>query len=438
MESFDDCSKIYGKQIVVLPASSEFEYKNLVAKVGDAKNIRILNWPDSTDSMLTMKAISGAKCLCMRGIRLTHLPPEIGLFENLEYLDIRDNYLEYLPPELSQCLKLKTLLFEGNSIFFTSQTQALNYLRQMNAAEGCAPLFKWSAQNGQFTIVSWNLMAQGEANQQLFHNTPAKYLKWEYRMEHILNITQQLKPCVLCVQEIDKKNFDSLDQRMKTIGYGSVASFPKRSRIPNLSPAGIATFYLKARLAIDRTITACFSDLEPKFGLTKIQLIENDAVFQLSLIRMQGQSFYLLNTSMYPNRYEPNVAAAQIEMLMNHVQQFSGQAIICGSFGFTPKSNAYKKIIDEDDPGPRFSEDGKQQLTYHLPKAMVTDPFTRWEDDTLDTTDYIFLSNSLYSTGTLLTSSKDDAQFYHRYMPNNQWPSSHLPIGTIVEIRISS
>ena len=445
MEKFEDYSKIYGRQIVVLPCSSEFEYNNLVQKIGEYKNVRFLSWSDTADPSLTFKALVKVQCLDLRGIKLTYLPPEIGLLEDLEVLDLRDNCLEYLPPELSQCLRLKSLLFEGNSIFYASQIQALNFLRQMNSAEGMAPQFKWSGQNGQFSIVSWNLVAQTESTQKRFHTTPQRFLLWSFRMEHILNIAQQLKPSIFCIQEIEQDCLEQLESRMKTIGYGVSASFGKRPPIPGNPIAGVATFYLKSRLTVERTITQCFSDLEPRENISKIQLIENDAVFQLSLVRLQGQSFYLLNTSLFPNRYEPDVTTAQLEILMANVQQFSGQAIICGSFGFTPKSKAYKMILNEDELAEerasiarQHQDEGKTYLMYHLPKGAGGNTFTQWEDDTMQTTDYIFLSNSLYSTGCLQTTTKDDAVFYHRYMPNNQWPSSHLPIGTTVEIRMSA
>jgi hypothetical protein len=159
---------------------------------------------------------------------------------------------------------------------------------------------------------------------------------------------------------------------------------------------------------------------------------------------LQGQSFYLVNTSLYPNRYEKEVSAAQVEILMAHVQQFSGQAIICGSFGFQSNSDAFETFTNEDkgseekvQQARQFCEENKLYLIYHVPKEKTPNTFTQWEDNNLITTDYIFLSNSLYSTGTLQTTTIDDAKFYHRYMPNNQWPSSHLPIGALVDIHLS-
>ncbi|EAY20887.1 Endonuclease/Exonuclease/phosphatase family protein [Trichomonas vaginalis G3] len=424
MNVFHENNEIYGKQIVILPISSEFEKEEYEKKVSKATNVRFLNYPDSTNGLLTFQPLTEVRCLDMRGIKLTALPPEIGLLTNLEYLDIRDNCLDYLPPELSECLKLKTLLYSGNSLFYVSQIQALNNLRQTNQAEDCAPQFKWAVQNGQFSIISWNIIAQHEAKQSRFHSTPARYLAWEYRMEHILNIAQMLKPSLFCLQEIEEKSLHELTERMRTIGYGCVSSFGTRTRIPGAPHSGIATFFLTARLSVERTVTIQFSDLPANEQITKLQLLENDAIFQLSVVRLQGQSFYLIHTSLFPNHFDSKIIEAQINIILDRVKDLSVQKIICGSFGFEPNSKPFNLIKAND----QF-----KCVNYTTPEF-----FTQWENDEMVISDYIFASSQMYPTGNLVTTTQEDAKSYHHFMPNNQWPSSHLPIGVLIDIKLSN
>jgi hypothetical protein len=297
----------FGVAMPACPVSSEFETSNFEAIVAGKTHIQILLWPRDADGFLTFSRLVKVVCLDMRAIGLTYLPQDIGLCVNLECLDVRDNYLLYLPPELSQCSKLRTLLYSGNSVQYKSQIQALIELRQLNQAVGDCPPFRWNFPNAQFTIISWNIVAQHESRQQNFPRCPGRYLKWDYRAEIFVHTVLNMKPHLVCIQEVEEAQLVPLIDRMKTIGYGCAASFASRPRRPGVPIVGVATFYLKARLVVEKTITIAFSDLHGNQHVTKLQLLSNEAAFQVSVVRMQTQSIFLINAALHPCRYEPDV-----------------------------------------------------------------------------------------------------------------------------------
>ena len=59
-------------------------------------------------------ALAQVEALHLHGKNLKHLPPEIGLFENLKSLDLSNNELSSLPPEILHLKQLNVLNMNGN------------------------------------------------------------------------------------------------------------------------------------------------------------------------------------------------------------------------------------------------------------------------------------------------------------------------------------
>ncbi|KAK8852915.1 hypothetical protein M9Y10_017909 [Tritrichomonas musculus] len=425
----------YGPVTPILPIASDFEAPRFEATVKDKFNIKILSWPTDASGKKTFKRLKHIKCLDMSGIKLVAVPPEIGLCTELEYLDVSNNCLQYLPPELAQCIKIQKLVFSGNSLPYVSQMQALIDLRQLNQALGSAPTFKWTQPNAAFTMMTWNVLCDTDAKQINFPKTPARFLKWEYRSDNFIHIILNLKPHLVCIQEIEEEQLSALSERMKTVGYGCSASFASHPRRPGLPVVGVATFFLKARLTIEKTFSVSFSDLTPNERISKLQLISNDAAFQVSVVRLQAQSFFLINAGLHPCRYEPEVLLTQVAMIAERVDGLTSQALICGSLGFKPGSAPYTLLSTGSDPSGKF----KLKRTFRLAYNDQAPPleFTQWDDDALSTTDYIWISQMMQPLGHIIVPTKEEALKYHHTAPNAQWPSNHIPIGAAIDIKAS-
>ena len=371
----------------------------------------------------------------MHGLGLVCLPPEIGLCGDLEYLDISDNYLEYLPPELSQCSKLKTLVYTGNSLPYKTQIQALIDLRQLNQNPRTSYMFKWTQPNAAFTMMTWNIVANSEAKQQNFPKTPARFLGWDYRQDLFIHTILNLKPHLVCIQEVEENQLASLADRMRTIGYGCASSFASRPRTPSIPAVGVATFFLKARLTVEKSISVSFSDLNPNEHISKLQLISNDAAFQVSVVRLQAQSFFLVNAGLRECRYEPDVLLTQLAIIAERVDGLTSQAVICGSLGFKPGTAPHTLLSTGSDPNEKF----KLKRTFRSVYQDAPTPleFTQWDEDGLEITDYIWITQLMQPLGHVIVPTKEEAESTFRTAPNAQWPSNHIPIGAAIDIKTS-
>ncbi|OHS98464.1 Endonuclease/Exonuclease/phosphatase family protein [Tritrichomonas foetus] len=424
------------KQImVVIPISSKFEVNLFQEKVKDATKLRFISWPNSSNGKMTFKCIQHITYLDMHGLKLVKIPPEIGLLTNLEYLDVSDNCLEYLPPELAQCSKLQTLKFSGNALQYKNQMQALIDLRQHNQIETGTIQFKWTHPNASFTIITWNILNNTDAVQENFHKTPNRYLKWEYRSDMFIHTILNLKPHIVCIQDVEEKQLSLLSERMETVGYGCSASFAKKPRRPDIPVLGVATFFFKARLTVEKTVSVSFSDLQPNENISKLQLVANDSAFQVSVVRMQAQSFFLINAGLKSCKFEPEVLLAQISLIADKVEGLSSQAIICGSLGFKPNSAPYKLLSTGEEPSGKFHLKKTFKHAYNDPYIPIE--FTQWDENGFSITDYIWISQLMQSTGYIIVPTKSETEKNYHSAPNSQWPSHHIPIGAAIDIRSS-
>jgi hypothetical protein len=96
--------------------ASDFETKTFENVVQEKRYIRVRSWPHIA-------------CLDLMSIRLTSIPPIINRCTELKSLDVREPFLQSLPPELLQYMKLETILSSGNPLAYPSQIQAMTELR---------------------------------------------------------------------------------------------------------------------------------------------------------------------------------------------------------------------------------------------------------------------------------------------------------------------
>lgn len=422
----------YEEPVLAIPIADEFEAPSFKALVDGHTSVKFIRWPSEANSQYTFPYLTRVKFLDMKGISLPYLGPEICLCTELEVLDVRDNDLTYLPPELAELPKLKTILFTGNQLFVSTYVQLMNRLRQLDHPIEVSLPFIWSNQSHPLTLLSWNLTAQADAVQSNFNRTPARYLEWKSRVELILNVIYSLKPSIICFQEVEAEQLDTLNSRLRTMGYSCAPSFSSRPPIPGKPRIGVTTFYLTARIVVERTVTVSFSDLPATDKITRLQLLSSDSLFQVSVVRSHAHSFFLVNACVRPNRFEPKVILAEIAIIADRVDALSGQAVICGSLPFEPQSDPYQLLST----GKCTDEDFKLRRTYKDAYATQKDRFTLWEGDELKIHDYIWLSPQLVPTGTIETPTKGMAKEYFHTAPNSQWPSAHLPLGVEIDYRI--
>jgi hypothetical protein len=148
---------------------------------------------------------------------------------------------------------------------------------------------------------------------------------------------------------------------------------------------------------------------------------------------MQTQSIFLINAGLHPCAYDKEILISQVHTIAERLDSLSGQAVICGSFGFSPGSPEFKLMTTGEDPKGRFKLRRTWRSSYA--ESHVPLEFTEWKEDEFVTNDYIWHSNLLSPIGWVMGPGKEETLKYHITAPNLQWPSNHLPIGVAMEIR---
>lgn len=60
-----------------------------------------------------------------------------------------------------------------------------------------------SEQQEQFSFMTWNILADAYAFQERYKHTNAEHLTWSYREQKIVQDILDMKPDVVCLQEVD-------------------------------------------------------------------------------------------------------------------------------------------------------------------------------------------------------------------------------------------
>ncbi|WCJ21995.1 CCR4-Not complex 3'-5'-exoribonuclease subunit Ccr4 [Euphorbia peplus] len=190
------------------------------------------------------------------------------------------------------------------------------------------------ASQDRFSVVSYNILANRNAlkHKDLYLNVDPIHLQWEHRKRMICKELIELKPDVICMQEVDKY-FDLL-KIMENAGY--TGSYKRRT---GDTADGCAMFWKTDR-----------------FGLLERESIEykslglRDNVAQLSVFEILGaESRRVLICNIHvlysPNRGE--IKLGQIRFLLSRAQTLVEKwgdipVILAGDFNSTPQSAIYK------------------------------------------------------------------------------------------------
>ncbi|KAF9050210.1 Endonuclease/exonuclease/phosphatase [Panaeolus papilionaceus] len=205
---------------------------------------------------------------------LSSLPAEVGLLTQLKEFYIFDNNLVTLPNELGNMHQLQTLGVEGNplsqqlkSMVQKEGTAALvRYLRD-TAGPGITPpprpwktLMKPAELEAleqdpyaeTFKVLCFNILCEKYATEKLYGYTPSWALAWLYRRDKILEEIKSYDAEFLCLQEVDKTQYETFFlTSLAPEGYDGV--FHPKSRFKTMSGPekmqvdGCAIFYKKDR-----------------------------------------------------------------------------------------------------------------------------------------------------------------------------------------------
>jgi CCR4-NOT transcription complex subunit 6 len=208
------------------------------------------------------------------GNLLTSIPPELGMITSLKELFLFDNQLTDLPLELGSLHQLEFLGIEGNPI-----SENIRHAMAEKGTSGLITYFrdncpppappaprKWEiveddpdVVDGQtehgaenFSLMSYNILADRYAPQTMYGYTPSWALDWTYRRDAIIAEITDPALDIICLQEVEDEVFhEFLLPRLSELGYEGAFSQKTRARTMSKDERrhvdGCATFWKSSK-----------------------------------------------------------------------------------------------------------------------------------------------------------------------------------------------
>ncbi|KAJ3173512.1 Glucose-repressible alcohol dehydrogenase transcriptional effector [Geranomyces variabilis] len=439
--------------------------------------------------------------LDVSGNRLSSVPPELGMLVELRELLLHDNELTFLPPELGQLYQLTILGLEGNpltdpvaSMIQKEGTSAvITYLREM-CPVGAPPADReWIPLEDEytgdtkdtFTVMSWNILCEKYATQQMYAYTPSWALSWDYRKDLIVQDILNYNADIVFLQEIPMGQYEDFFREQLSQAGGYEGLFFPKSRARTMAEYdrrqvdGCATFWKSNKFTLLEKHCIEFQQV----AVQNPALRKTDDVFNRVMIKDNVTTVALLENKETHTRiltanahlhWDPayeDVKLVQTGMLMEEMDRLGSKwsnsstntaksrgsagnetnrfpLLVCGDFNALPTSGVYEYLsrgrVPQDHVdfgtysyGPYTSEGLHHKFSLKSAYSHAGElEFTNFTPRFKGVIDYIWYSTNTLDVSGLLSSI--DREYIQRCVgfPNAHHPSDHLPL--VVSMRVKA
>ena len=263
---------------------------------------------------------------------------------------------------------------------------------------------------GSFTVLTYNVLADLYANQDMYTYCPAWALSWSYRKQNLIRELVSYDADIMCLQEVQSDHFDDVFvNELKNHGYSHVFK-KKTSEVftgSTYAIDGCATFFKKNKFAQVKKYEVEFNKAalslsealqaqsQKKAALNRLMkdnvalivvleaLDAPDTSLTPSANASQGtqkrQLICLANTHIHANQELKDVKLWQVHTLLKGLEKIAASAdipmLVCGDFNSIPGSAPHSLLsTGRVDPNhPDLSSDPlnilkpSSKLCHHLP-----------------------------------------------------------------------
>ncbi|XP_070836203.1 protein angel homolog 1 [Chaetodon trifascialis] len=247
------------------------------------------------------------------------------------------------------------------------------------AAEPVQMLFPFTKPSMDFTVMSYNVLAQDllEANWELYTHCPLEVLDWSYRCSLLLEEIMKWTPDILCLQEVQENHYhEHLYPVLSQMGYTCV--YKRRT---GTKTDGCATCYR----------SSCFSELSvtpleffrPEMELLDrhnigIVLLLRPVVTRGSEVKAKGLPLCVANTHLLFNPRRGDVKLAQLAIMLAEINSVVKSCkakgehcnlIFCGDFNSVPQKPLYQLITTGElcfEGLPAWMISGQENLSHKV------------------------------------------------------------------------
>ncbi|PRP82590.1 protein groucho-like [Planoprotostelium fungivorum] len=307
-----------------------------------------------------------------------------------------------------------------------------------------------------FSVVTYNILAQVYAKSVSFPYTQRKFLRQKYRFDLLRDQLSRLQADIICVQECDE--YPTILKGLSSLGYQGLHQ--QRS---GKKKDGCATFWKVDRFLLLAHHEHTLNDIAQQTD-DPLYKRDNVALFVKLLPKFldsKEEELCVINTHLYWDPRYPEVKFRQIQSVLKQAEMYRGERskiILCGDLNSLPESAVYRYItgekLEENDPELQYGvhdwenkggiekmeratpaiDFGPLHHNLKLSSAYATyrdgrEPvFTNYSQNFKGTLDYIFYEMDKLKLNGQLTLPPESELNVETAIPNEKFPSDHLPL----------
>ena len=246
------------------------------------------------------------------------------------------------------------------------------------------------------TLVSYNVLADSYVRRERYPDVPESDLDPSLRRRRLINELQALDADVLCLQELERRTFDSVLGVLCSNGFDGAYRGKARGQ-----PDGCGCFYRRDRIAVREERVLVYADRDAAEA-------DSGHIAQILRLDAEGFRFSVANTHLKWDAEDLPPAAQwgfrQAQRLVEAVEAEPDSAwIVCGDFNGEPSS-------------PRVAAFEAAGF------ARANDHPTSWTRGHPRTIDFVLHRGPLRVTEASTSVAAPGA------LPNARHPSDHLPV----------
>lgn len=120
---------------------------------------------------------------------------------------------------------------EGINVLSISKLFTTSSAARSSNSESECPERKWISVNSidktdkkatKFSVVSYNILSQFyvHLHQNLYASNDPAYMQWQHRLNALKSEIFDLKPDILCLQEVQNNHLDAIKEELKALNFG--------------------------------------------------------------------------------------------------------------------------------------------------------------------------------------------------------------------------
>lgn len=242
-----------------------------------------------------------------------------------------------------------------------------------------------------FRLMTYNILAEIYATQQVYPYCPMWCLNWNYRRQLIMREIRHANADVLCLQEVQQDSWtDFWLPTMSSLGYHGFFKAKTREAMGSQGKIdGCGFFYRESRFELVERHDVEFNTIALSMAQDPnlVRRLMKDNVAQVVVLRIKGleskrgkeedNCIAVCNTHIFSNPKFADIKLWQTFVLLKELEKLiysrNLPILLCGDFNSDPDSAVYKLLSRQripqssvDDPAHILPED-MAQLTHSLP-----------------------------------------------------------------------